>query len=141
MPILEFSIIGLQDYSINFRKYCIPCEIQKYCTYGKDYPFTVTINCNDLAQAKEKTKYEQLKKLQKTEPVETTYEELIHKVKINMSEIFSHLWQEKIKTNPEIRCLDSSKVDSIFVSQQGQAWWTDFAATLKEINKECEKIT
>lgn len=140
MPVLDYSITGLQDYSISYQKYCMPCEIQKYCTFGKDNPFTVVINCNDLTSAKEKAKYEQLTKLQKKESVETTYEELIKKVKINMQEIFSHIWQDKIKNNKEIRCLDSSKIDSIFVSQQGQAWWTDFVATMKEINKECEKI-
>ncbi len=137
--ILDFSRFGLQDYSMTFQKYCVPCKIQKYCTNGKDNPFTVVINCNDLTQLQEKAKYEQLKKLQKKESVGVTHEQLLKKVKIIMQKIFSQLWQDKIKNNEEMRCLDSSKVDTIFVSQQGQTWWADFAATMKEINKECGK--
>jgi len=40
----------------------------------------------------------------------------------------------------EIRCLDSRKVDSMLVAQQGQDWWQNFNSTMKEINHECEKI-
>ena len=40
----------------------------------------------------------------------------------------------------EIRCLDTRKVDSMLVTQQGQDWWQDFNTTMKEINSECEKI-
>ena len=139
--ILNYSIIGLQDYSVSFEGYCSVCEIQRNCKWGKDVPFTLTINCGDLNRAKEKIKFEQLQKLQKTEDVATPYEELIKKVKINLQGIFSQIWQEKIKAQKEeIRCLDSRKVDPILVSQQGQDWWADFNATMKVINKECEKI-
>ena len=63
------------------------------------------------------------------------------KVKINLQGIFSEIWKEKIKSKKEeIRCLDSRKTDPLLVSQQGQDWWQDFNATMKEINKECEKI-
>ncbi|MHA1689942.1 MAG: hypothetical protein ACTSUN_11520 [Promethearchaeota archaeon] len=140
MPKLDYSIVGLQEYSISFQRYCRKCEIQKYCVYGKDKPFTVEISYTDLAQAKERTKFEQLKKLQEKASVETSYEELLKKVRISIREIFSQIWQEKVKSNKDIRCLDSSKVDNIFVSQQGQSWWADFAATMKEINAECEKV-
>jgi hypothetical protein len=142
MPnILNYSIIGLQNYGISFESYCSPCEIQKHCKYGKDHPFTIEINCNDLSQAKEKIKFEQLQKLQKTEDVSLSYEELVRRVKINLQGIFSKIWQEKIKAKKEdIRCLDSRKVDSMLVSQQGQDWWQDFNATIKIINEECEKI-
>jgi hypothetical protein len=55
MPdVLNYNIVGLQDFTISFEKYCSPCEIQNYCKHGKDKPFTININCNDLNQAKEK---------------------------------------------------------------------------------------
>jgi hypothetical protein len=73
--------------------------------------------------------------------VSLSYEELVRRVKINLQGIFSKIWQEKIKAKKEdIRCLDSRKVDSMLVSQQGQDWWQDFNATIKIINEECEKI-
>jgi len=142
MPkVLNYSIVGLEDYTISFESYCSPCEIQKHCKYGKDNPHTIQINCNDLNQAKEKIKFDQLQKLQKKEDVSVTYEELIKKVKINIQNIFSQLWKEKIKAfKEEIRCLDSRKRDPMLVAQQGQDWWGDFNSTMKVINQECEKI-
>ena len=142
MPkVLNYSIVGLEDYTISFESYCSPCEIQKHCKYGKDNPLAIQINCNDLNQAKEKIKFDQLQKLQKKEDVSVTYEELIKKVKINIQNIFSQLWKEKIKTHKEeIRCLDSRKRDPMLVAQQGQDWWGDFNSTMKVINQECEKI-
>jgi len=142
MPkVLNYSIVGLEDYTMSFESYCSPCEIQKYCKYGKDNPYTVQINCNDLNQAKEKVKFEQLQKLQKKEDVSVTYEELIKKVKINIQNIFSQIWKEKVKNQKEeIRCLDSRKRDPMLVAQQGQDWWGNFTSTMKVINQECEKI-
>ena len=139
--ILNYSIIGLQDFSISFEKYCRPCEIQKHCKFGKDNPFSIQIKCYDLNQAKEKIKFEQLQKLQKKEDVLVTYEELLKKVKINIQGIYSAIWKEKIKDHKDdIRCMDSRKVDPMLVSQQGQDWWSDFNATMKVISNECEKI-
>jgi len=139
---LNYSIIGLEDYTISFENYCSLCEIQKYCKWGKEEPFSVKISCGDLNRAKEKVKFEQLQKLQKTEDVSVSYEELIKKVKINFQGIFSEIWKTKIKAHKEeIRCFDSRKVDPMLVAQQGQDWWQDFNATLKVINDECEKIT
>ena len=139
--ILNFSIVGLEDYIISFESYCSPCEIQKYCKYGKEVPFTISINCGDLNRAKEKIKFDQLQKLQKSEDVSVTYEDLIKKVKINLQNIISQIWKEKIKSQKEeIRCLDSRKVDPMIVAQQGQDWWQDFNITIKEVNNECEKI-
>ncbi len=139
--ILNYSIIGLEDYLISFESYCSPCEIQKFCKYGKTETFSITINCGDLNRAKEKIKFEQLQKLQKKEAVSVTYEELIKKVKINLQNIFSQIWKEKVKAQKEeIRCLDSRKTDSMLVAQQGQDWWQDFVITMKQINQECEKI-
>jgi len=138
---LNYSIIGLYDYSVSFESYCSPCEIQKNCKYGKDNPFTITISCGEINRAKEKIKFEQLQKLQKTEDVSVPYEELVKKVKINLQNIFSEIWKEKVKTQKEeIRCLDSRKRDPMLVSQQGQEWYQDFSTTIKEINRECEKI-
>ena len=139
--ILNYSIIGLEDYLISFESYCSPCDIQKFCKYGKAEPFTITINCGDLNRAKEKIKFDQLQKLQKKEDVSVTYEELIKKVKINVQNIFSQIWKDKVKAHKEeIRCMDTKKVDSMLVTQQGQDWWQDFNTTMKEINRECEKI-
>ncbi len=142
MPnILNFSIVGLEEYIISFESYCSPCEIQKYCKYGKETPFTLSIKCSDLNRTKEKIKFEQLQKLQKTVDVSVTYEELIKQVKINIQNIISQIWRDKVKAQKEeIRCLDSRKVDPMIVAQQGQDWWQDFNLTMKEINNECEKI-
>ncbi len=139
--VLNYSIIGLQEYSISFESYCVTCEIQKSCKFGKNNVFTITINCTDLNRAKEKIKFDQLQKLQKSEAVNISYEDLIKKVKINLSGIFSEIWKEKIKAfKEEIKCLDSRKRDSMLVSQQGQDWWQDFNMTMKVINDLCEKI-
>jgi len=139
---LNYSIIGLEDYTISFEIYCSLCEIQKFCKWGKKEPFSIKISCGDLNRAKEKVKFEQLQKLQKTEDVSVSYEELIKKVKINFQGIFSEIWKTKIKAHKEeIRCLDSRKVDPMLVAQQGQDWWQDFNATLKVIKDECEEIT
>jgi len=142
MPkILNFSIVGLEDYTISFENYCSICEIQTFCKWGKDDPFSIKISCSDLNRAKEKVKFEQLQRLQKSEDVSVSYEELIKKVKINLQNIFSEIWKTKIKANKEeIRCLDSRKRDPILVTQQGQDWWQDFSTTMKVINDECEKI-
>ncbi|MFX0029129.1 MAG: hypothetical protein ACFE8B_07960 [Candidatus Hermodarchaeota archaeon] len=143
MPkILNYSIVGLEDYTIGFNDYCSLCDIQQFCKWGKDEPFFISINCGDLNRAKEKVKFEQLQKLQKTEDVSVSYEELVKKVKINIQGIFSEIWKAKIKAHKEeIRCLDSRKIDPMLVAQQGQDWWQDFNVTMKTINSECEKIT
>ena len=141
MPkVLNYSIIGLEDYSISFESYCSICQIQKYCKYGGEQPFSIVINCGDLNRAKEKVKFDQLQKLQKTEDVSVTYEELVKKVKINIQNIFSQIWKEKVKSDDGIRCLNSKKIEPLLVAQQGQDWWADFNATMKVINTECEKI-
>ena len=138
---LEYSIAGLQEFNISFEKYCGPCQIQNNCKFGKKNPFSVKIDCKELNQAKEKIKYEKLKKLQKTEPISSSYQDLMKKVSINLQSIFSQIWKDKIKAlKEEIRCIDSRKTDPMLVSQQGQDWWTDFNATMKKINEECEKI-
>ncbi len=140
--VLNFSIIGLEDYTISFESYCSICDIQKFCKWGKEDPFSITISCSDLNRAKEKVKFEQLQKLQKTEDVSVSYEELIKKVKVNLQNIISQIWKGKIKAHKEeIRCLNSRKIDPMLVAQQGQDWWQDFNMTMKVINSECEKIS
>jgi len=143
MPkILNYSIVGLEDYTVSFESYCSLCEIQKFCKWGKEEAFSIRISCSDLNRAKEKVKFDQLQRLQKTEDVSVPYEELIKKVKINLQNIISQIWKGKIKSHKEeIRCLDSHKIDPMLVAQQGQDWWQDFNATMKVINEECEKIT
>jgi hypothetical protein len=140
--VLNFSIIGLEDYTISFESYCSICDIQKFCKWGKEDPFSIKISCSDLNRAKEKVKFEQLQKLQKTEDVSVSYEELIKKVKVNLQKIISQIWKGKIKAHKEeIRCLNSRKIDPMLVAQQGQDWWQDFNMTMKVINSECEKIS
>ena len=143
MPrVLNYSIIGLEDYTISFDNYCSLCEIQKFCKWGRDVPFSINISCGDLNRAKEKVKFEQLQKLQKTEDVSVSYEALIKKVRINLQGIFSEIWKNKVKKlKDEIRCLDSRKIEPMLVAQQGQDWWQDFNITMKIINDECEKIS
>ena len=143
MPrVLNYSIVGLEDYTISFDNYCSLCEIQKFCKWGKDVPFSINISCGDLNRAKEKVKFEQLQKLQKTEDVSVSYEALIKKVRINLQGIFSEIWKNKVKRlKDEIRCLDSRKIEPMLVAQQGQDWWQDFNITMKIINDECEKIS
>ena len=143
MPkILNYSIVGLEDYTVSFESYCSLCEIQKFCKWGKEEAFSIRISCSDLNRAKEKVKFDQLQRLQKTEDVSVPYEELIKKVKINLQNIISQIWKGKIKSHKEeIGCLDSHKIDPMLVAQQGQDWWQDFNATMKVINEECEKIT
>jgi len=140
--VLNFSIIGLEDYTISFESYCSICDIQKFCKWGKEDPFSIKISCSDLNRAKEKVKFEQLQKLQKTEDVSVSYEELIKKVKVYLQNIISQIWKGKIKAHKEeIRCLNSRKIDPMLVAQQGQDWWQDFNMTMKVINSECEKIS
>jgi len=143
MPkILNYSIIGLEDYTISFESYCSLCDIQKYCKWGNEEPFSIKISCSDLNRAKEKVKFDQLQRLQKTEDVSVPYEELVKKVKINLQNVISQTWNGKIKAQKEeIRCLNSRKRDPILVAQQGQDWWQDFNITMKVINRECEKIS
>ncbi|GAG77930.1 unnamed protein product, partial [marine sediment metagenome] len=143
MPkILNYSIVGLEDYTIGFNDYCSLCEIQQFCKWGKNEPFSINISCGDLNRAKEKVKFEQLQKLQKTEDVSVSYEELVKKVRINLQGIISEIWKSKIKAlKEEIRCLDSRKIDPMLVAQQGQDWWQDFNVTMKVVNTECEKIS
>ena len=143
MPrVLNYSIVGLEDYTISFDNYCSLCEIQKFCKWGRDVPFSINISCGDLNRAKEKVKFEQLQKLQKTEDVSVSYEALIKKVRINLQGIFSEIWKNKVKKlKDEIRCLDSRKIEPMLVAQQGQDWWQDFNITMKIINDECEKIS
>ena len=61
MPkILNYSIVGLEDYTISFESYCSLCDIQQFCKYGKEEPFSIKISCGDLNRAKEKVKFVRL---------------------------------------------------------------------------------
>ena len=134
--LLDDIINILENFCIEFNCYALVYfQIIKYIFV------IVLIGCGVLNRAKEKIKFDQLLKLQKKEDVSVTYEELIKKVKINVQNIFSQIWKEKVKAHKEeIRCLDSRKIDSMLVAQQGQDWWQNFNSTMKEINRECEKI-
>jgi hypothetical protein len=137
---LKYSITGLSEFTISFEDVCNECDF-KGCQYGKKNPFQILIDCKDLSHAKEKRRFEQLQKLQKEADIDETYEQIAKKVKINMGEIFSEIWKNKIKTHKEeMKCLDSRRTDTILVSQFSQQLWTSFAKVMREINKECEKI-
>lgn len=141
MATLKYSITGLSQYTISFEEICNECDL-KGCEYGKKIPFQIIIDCKDLTHAKEKRRYEQLQKLQKEADIDETYEQIAKKVKINLQEIFSEIWKTKIKSHKEeLKCLDSRRTDAILVSQFSQQLWASFAKVMREINKECEKIS
>ncbi len=141
MATLKYSITGLSQYTISFEEICNECDL-KGCEYDKKNPFQIIIDCKDLTHAKEKRRYEQLQKLQKEADIDETYEQIAKKVKINLQEIFSEIWKAKIKAHKEeLKCLDSRRTDTILVSQFSQQLWTTFAKVMREINKECEKIS
>ena len=61
--------------------------------------------------------------------------------KVTKSQIYSKLWEDKVKAlKEEILCLDSRKTDSMLTSQRGEEWWSEFRATMTKIHEECDKI-
>ncbi|MHA1519380.1 MAG: hypothetical protein ACTSVZ_00955 [Promethearchaeota archaeon] len=137
---LSFNITGLEEFIISFQEYCVPCEYQSRCKYGKKQPFQVNLDCKEIANALNKKKNELMEKLGKKNP-DWDWEMREKKAKVKKAQIFSVLWNDKIKKfKDEILCLDSRKLDSMLTRHQGEMWWVDFREIMSEIDQECSKI-
>lgn len=137
---LRYNITGLEEFNITFEDYCVPCEYQRNCKYGKSEPFQVVIDCKELAAAKDKRKAEKMEQLRKKHP-DWDWETREKNAKISNTQIFSEMWAQKVKQfREEILCLDSRRMDSMLTSQQGEMWWADFRDVMGEIHNECSKI-
>lgn len=137
---LRYNITGLQEFVITFEDYCVPCEYQKNCRYGKNEPFQVSIDCKELVAARDKRKGDEMEKIGKKHP-DWDWETREKKAKVSNTQIFSEMWAIKVKKiREEMLCLDSRRMDSMLTSQQGEMWWSDFREVMDEIQKECSKI-
>ena len=137
---LRYNITGLQEFNITFEDYCVPCEYQRKCRYGKNEPYQVVIDCKELALARDKKKSEFMEKLRNKFP-DMDWETREKKAKVTNTQVFSEMWAEKVKKHrEEILCLNSRKMDSMLTSQTGEEWWSDFREVMQEIYGECSKI-
>ncbi|RLI63131.1 MAG: hypothetical protein DRO88_10670 [Promethearchaeia archaeon] len=137
---LSYNITGLEEFIISFQEYCVPCEYQGKCKYGKNQPFQISLDCKEISAAAEKKKAEQMEKLGNKHP-DWDWEMREKKSKVSKSQVYSLLWAEKVKKlKDEIFCLNSRKLDSMLTAQRGEIWWSDFRESLTEIDKECSKI-
>lgn len=142
MPDLVLTISGLSEYSISFENYCVPCKLQRRCRYGKTNPLVIKIDCKDLMDAYQKKRYQAMKKAQKEADIEDTYEDIEDRVNVNLNQIFSGVWQKKVKDHKEeIFCINSKRMDSMFTSQRGGEWWQVFIKVMKKVYEECKKQT
>ena len=86
------------------------------------------------------SKEEKMIKLQKQHP-DWDWDKREKKASVSKAQIFSQLWNEKIKARKEeILCLDSRRTDSMVTSQRGEEWWSAFRDIMTIIEKECAKI-
>jgi hypothetical protein len=137
---LSYNITGLQEFIVSFEEYCVTCEYQAKCKYGKATPFQIEIDCNEITAALDFKKAEEMEKMGKKHP-EWDWDMREKKAKVSKAKIFSKIWNDKVKSQKEeIRCLDSRKLDSMLTSQQGEEWWSDFREIMTVIDKECSKI-
>ncbi|UYP46507.1 hypothetical protein NEF87_002792 [Candidatus Lokiarchaeum ossiferum] len=137
---LSFNIVGLQEFIISFEDYCVTCEYQAKCKYGKAAPFQVSIDCKEITTALDFKKAEAMEKLGKKHP-EWDWDKREQKAKVSKAQIFSKLWNDKVKNlKDDILCMDSRKLDSMLTSQRGEEWWSDFREVMTEIDQECSKI-
>ena len=140
MGMLRFNIVGMQEFSITFEEYCVPCEYQSKCKYGKNQPFQIEMDCKELTTARDFRKTEKMEKLGKQNP-EWDWDQRDKAARISKSQVYSKLWGDKVKAlKEEILCMDSRRMDSMLTSQQGEEWWSEFRETMSEIDKECSKI-
>ncbi len=140
MGLLRYNITGLQEFTITFEDYCVPCEYQKKCKYGKTEPFQVILDCKELTAARDKKKAAKMEQLANKHP-DWDWETREKKASISNTQVISELWAQKVKAlREEILCLDSRKMDSMLTSQQGEMWWADFREVMDQIRKECAKI-
>ena len=137
---LRYNITGMQDFTITFEDYCVPCEYQSKCKFSKNEPFQVLIDCKEITIAREDKKNEHMTQIAKKNP-DWDWETREKKAKVSNTQVFSVLWAEKIKKKKEeILCIDSRRMDSMLTSQRGEIWWSDFRSVMEEIRKECSKI-
>jgi hypothetical protein len=136
---LLVSITGLNQFSISFEEYCIPCEYQSRCKYGKKNPFSVAIECKNLSEAVAARRQEAFMKAQKNAKAGETFEEIEKKIKVNTSTIFSELWDTRVKAlKEEILCLNPKKLDPMITTTQGSEWWADFREAMQEVFDKCK---
>ena len=136
---LLVSITGLNQFSISFEEYCIPCEYQSHCKYGKKNPFSVSIECKNLSEAVAARRQEAFMKAQKNAKAGETFEDIERKIKVNPSTIFSELWDTRVKAiKDEITCLNPKKLDPMITTQQGSEWWADFREAMQEVFDKCK---
>ncbi len=137
---LSYNIVGLQEFIISFEEYCVTCEFQAKCKYGKAAPFNINLDCKEITVALDHKKAEAMEKLGKKHP-DWDWDKREQKAKVSKAQIFSKLWNDKVKSlKDEIFCLNSRKLDSMLTSQRGEEWWSDFREVMSEIDKECSKI-
>lgn len=139
---LIYSIVGLSEFNISFENWCVPCKIQNRCKNGKNNPLALKIDCKDLLESFENERRSQLKTQQKIADINDSYETILSRVKVNISQIFSGIWKTKVKNQKEeILCLNSRRTDSMLTSQRGSEWWGEFRRIMKKIHEECKKIS
>jgi hypothetical protein len=137
---LTYTISGLQEFIVNFEEYCVPCQYQKNCKYGKDKALQISIDCKDITNALEFKKNKEMEKLAKKNP-DMDWDTREKKAKVTRASVYSEIWNDKVKKiKEEILCMDSRKMDSMLTSQRGEEWWSEFREVLKKIDEECAKI-
>lgn len=138
---LLVSITGLNQFSISFEEYCIPCEYQSLCKFGKKNVFSVSIECKDLSNAFNARRQEAFDKAQKNAKAGESFEDIEKKIKINVNSIFSEIWENLIKSRKEeIACLNSKKLDPMLTTHQGGEWWGDFREAMQEVYDKCKDV-
>ncbi len=138
---LSYNIIGLEEFVISFQDYCVSCEWQRRCRYGKAEPFQVHISCKELIAALDFKKAIAMEKVGNKNP-DWDWDQREAKAKVSKVQIFSKLWNDKVKKHKEESyCLDSRRLDSMLTSQRGEEWWSDFREIMSIIEKECSKIS
>ena len=138
---LSYNIIGLEEFVISFQDYCVSCEWQRRCRYGKAEPFQIHIGCKELTAALDFKKAKAMEKIGNKHP-DWDWDQREAKSKVSKVQIFSKLWNDKVKNHKEESyCLDSRRLDSMLTSQRGEEWWSDFREIMSIIEKECSKIS
>jgi len=151
---LSYNIIGLEEFAISFQDYCVSCEWQRRCRYGKAEPFQIHVSCKELTAALDFKKAKAMDKVGQKHPdwdwdqkvgqkhPDWDWDQREAKAKVTKVQIFSKLWTDKVKKHKEESfCLDSRRLDSMLTAQRGEEWWSDFRETMSIIEKECSRIS
>ncbi|MHA1680031.1 MAG: hypothetical protein ACTSUE_03420 [Promethearchaeota archaeon] len=134
---LQYSITGLSEFSISFEEFCMPCQYQARCKFGRETPLELEVSCKELKLIDDDLKFTYVSEIQrKGGDMEKAYDK-----KMPSSKILSKLWKQKVKSrNDEIYCLNTNYLDLILVSNRSKDWWKEFSRVGKEIIKECSRI-